>query len=155
MTLADYFSRNTLSRDLFDLVRGEKLGEGTGRVVYVFAPDPTLVIKFETGGRSFQNILEWDTWNCYALCNAVAKWLAPCVRISENGSILLQKRTRPIRKEELPAKVPTWAMDLKQGNWGLYEGRPVMHDYGLIRSQLPNRLVKADWWGVEDFHEQE
>jgi hypothetical protein len=145
----DYFD-TTFSRELLNLVKGKRLGSGSARRVYVYAPDPKLVIKFETGARSFQNAMEWETWRGWQEVPHVAKWLAPCKFISPCGLILLQERTEPMRKRELPEKIPTWATDTKIGNWGLLNGQPVMHDYGLKTEQLPNRLVKASWWGFEE-----
>lgn len=147
MAVVDYFQQNNVSRDLLDLVRGKQLGKGISREVYEFGPDTNYVIKFELGQRSFQNVMEWTTWNDYKDAPAVAKWLAPCKMISDCGAILLQRRTELIRRSELPEKVPTWATDTKIGNWGLVDGNPVMHDYGLTCAQLPNRLKKAEWWG--------
>jgi hypothetical protein len=140
----------TMSKELLTLVNGKKLGEGIARQVYVFGPDPRLVIKYELASQSFQNICEWTTWRDFKDAPKVAKWLAPCKMISPCGTILLQERTSLIRREELPEKVPGWSIDTKIGNWGLLNGKPVMHDYGLTLETLSDRLKKADWWGFED-----
>lgn len=47
---------------------GDRLGQGVAREVYVFKPDPTLVIKFELTTHDFQNVNEWEVWES-----------APCV----------------------------------------------------------------------------
>ena len=84
--------------------------------MYIFAPDPTLVIKFEVEPKSFQNVYEWHTWDRVKEYKPVAKWFAPCVNISECGTILLQKRTTPVPNKMLPKKVPAFFIDLKRSN---------------------------------------
>lgn len=133
--------------DVFDTLCGELLGEGAGRAVYANLLDPATVIKIETRGRSFQNIMEWELWQSQQYNPSAAKWLAPCVSISPSGIVLVQKRTEPIPKKLLPKDVPAWATDLKQENWSLLNGKPVMHDYGitLLMDKASSRLKKADW----------
>lgn len=150
MSLDHYFD-GRISREFRDLMLGKFLGSGVGREVYVFRPDPTFVIKFETGNQSFQNIREWDLWNDLAEQPKLRKWLAPINSISPSGDILMQRRTTPMRKNELPKRVPAFATDLKIQNWGLLDGQPVMHDYGFIRQEaLKGKLETAKWWGFEN-----
>lgn len=127
--------RNDALLDEFeDLFCGPRQNGGSARRVHIFKPDPTLVIKIEDREyASFQNILEWSVWYENQWNPEVTRWLAPCVRISRNGRVLLQKRTSPIRLPELPAQVPVWASDLQHGNWGILDGQPVMHDYGFTQ----------------------
>jgi hypothetical protein len=145
---AEYFP-GTVARDFFDLVAGRRLGSGIGREVWTCTLDPTVVIKFETGGGSFQNVVEWEAWQSLRWNEDSSKWLAPCVNISSCGAVLLQKRTEPMRQAELPARVPAWACDLKLENWGMLDGRPVMHDYGLASVIMgrgaTKHMKKADW----------
>lgn len=147
--LNDHFP-TTMAKELLGLVKGKRLGSGAGREVFVYDPDPTCVIKFEIGACSFQNVTEWQTWQDFREAPKVARWLAPCIMISPCGSIMIQKRTSLIRREELPEKVPGWATDTKVGNWGLLDGKPVMHDYGIVLQTLNDRPKKADWWGFEE-----
>jgi hypothetical protein len=129
----DYFS-GAMRGELFDLFVGEQIGAGIGREVFHSERDPLHVIKFETRAGSFQNVLEWETW-----CEAqdypdAAKWFAPCVAISSSGSILIQYKTQPLRNaHEMPDKVPSFFTDLKPSNWGMFDGRPVIHDYGYTQ----------------------
>lgn len=145
---SDYFD-NTIAGDFFKLVAGRRLGSGIGREVWSCTLDPTVVLKFETGGQSFQNVVEWELWESLRWTKTASKWLAPCVSISSCGTVLVQKMTEPLRHSELPKSVPVWACDLKLENWGLFEGRPVMHDYGLagviVGRGASNRMKKADW----------
>lgn len=140
----------TVLRDLVSLVAGDPLGGGISRKVYVFEPDPSLVIKFEDSGRSFQNVAEYQLWQDL-LHTPFAKWFAPVVQISYCGSVLLMKRTEPMQRDQYPDKVPSAFMDRKRSNFGMLDGRLVCHDYGVNASTMAvnamnNRLIKADWW---------
>jgi len=144
---AQYFN-NTVAGDLYGLMVGEFLGQGIGREVYANLLDPSTVIKFETGARSFQNVLEWETWGILQETADMACWLAPCVHISECGIVLIQKRCTPLRPGEGPKKVPAWITDIKSNNWGLYEGRPVAVDYGFTDAfggVKPGLMRKVEW----------
>ena len=139
----------TLPADLLTIVCGDKLGWGHGRHVYIFKPDPSLVIKFEYEERSFQNVLEWTVWDRIKEAPSVARWFCPIVDVSAGGTILLQKRTTPCEDKKLPKMVPAYFTDLKRGNWGLLDGRVVCHDYGttlLMEEGMTSRMVKAEWW---------
>ena len=111
-----------------DLFVGDEVGRGTFRIVYAHALDPTLVVKVEQRARSFSNVSEWDLWNEVADRPELARWFAPCVAISFSGSVLIQKRTEPIRR--MPAELPDFFADIKRPNFGRYKGRIVAHDYG-------------------------
>lgn len=148
---ASYFA-GTIPKDLFRLIAGEQLGKGIGREVYVFLPIPTLVIKFEIAATSFQNVLEWETWDRIKDCPRVARWFAPIVSISICGSILLQKRVEKARLNEYPDKVPAFVADLKRANWGMLNGKLVCIDYGrtlLMEEGMTTRMKRASWWGGE------
>lgn len=126
----DYFNGNTLARDLFDIMCRDQLGSGIGRVVFEMRGDPTKVIKFEVVSQSFQNVIEWETWESLSSTKE-AKWLAPCTRISACGTVLIMERTSPIpTKYKLPTHVPAFLSDFKRDNYGLLNGRLVCHDYG-------------------------
>jgi len=146
--LAGYF-RDPLPHDLLSLCAGELLGRGAGRTVCVFAPDPTLVIKFETESQSFQNQWEWETWLRVQDTPHVARWFAPCVSISSFGSVMLMKRTEPAPEKAYPDRIPAFMADLKRPNWGLLKGKLVCHDYGrhlLMEYGTTTRMQKAEWW---------
>lgn len=143
------FFEGTIAQDFFHLVCGDYLGSGQGRQVYSCRISEDLVVKFEQQGGSFQNVLEWQTWQAMEHCPDQAKWLAPCHSISRCGTALLQARTRRIKNlKDLPTDIPYWATDEKSQNWGLLKGKPVMHDYGvsLLLSPPSMRLKKAKWW---------
>lgn len=137
-----------LPGDLWELAVGDCLGSGASRHVYVWRPDPTLVLKIETDRHSWSNIEEWEVWRTVAH-TAHAKWFAPVIQIAGGGSMLLQRRTQPLRPDELPEKIPAYLTDTKSENFGLLDGRFVCHDYGLhlLRERgLTRHMAKAEWW---------
>lgn len=143
----------TAKADFIGLMLGRKLGGGMSRVVYECALDPNLVVKIEQRTGHFQNVVEWEMWNALSGMKA-AQWLAPCRTISACGTVLLQVRTTPARKGELPERMPIWLTDFKQGNYGMLGGRLVCHDYGasgaiLMSNAAGKRLQRADWWDVD------
>lgn len=142
----DYF-KNTISMDFFRLFAGDVIGTGLYRTVYECPVCPDLVIKVEIESRSFQNVLEWETWEYNSEYKPVARWLAPCVAISPCGSVLLMKRTTPVPADKFPRTLPAFITDTKRSNFGLYEGRVVCHDYGVCLPDFPLKRRKADWWG--------
>lgn len=133
--------------DFVELFCGEKLGEGVGREVYVYALDETKVIKVETTAHSFQNITEWQVWQ-EVQHTQYAKWFAPCHWISPCGIVLIQSRTQPVKKP--PEKIPNFFTDLKAENYGRLKGRFVCHDYGLnllVANGLGRvRMRKWEFW---------
>lgn len=145
---SEYFKANTISRDFFHLIVGEKIGYGVARETYECNTDKNLVIKFETGGQSFQNIIEHKFWEDNSHCEEVNRWLAPVVSISTCGSVLLMKRTEPIpRSFKLPLKMPSFLGDFKRTNFGLLDGKLVCHDYGTSQFGTDTKLRKANWRG--------
>ena len=148
MNIRDEYFTGTISQEFFDCIAGDRIGFGSTRSVYAFRKVLGLdhVVKFEFGTREFQNTREWLVWNSWKKTKSVAKWLAPCISISPCGCVLIQARTHPMRPEDYPKKIPQWATDLKKENWGMYKGRPVIHDYGYIVTRLATgKNVKAKW----------
>lgn len=144
------FFRNSVSRDFFNLMCGEKISHGMTRVVYECRVDPTKVIKFETGSGEFQNVIEWDTWLDMKNGKA-AKFLAPCHFISPCGTILIMERTfKPIKGYKWPKNMPAWFTDFKYQNFGMLGKRLVCHDYGTHRATSSwvdsVKTRKANWW---------
>lgn len=142
----EYFN-GTFPKDLFHLVTGDRLGSGAARETFVFAPDPSKVIKFETRCQSFQNAIEWDLWQFVKDIPNLAKWYAPCRACSNTGSILLMDRTDPLpRGYAMPKRMPSFLTDLKRDNYGLLNGRLVAHDYGTGPAfKFDATPRKVDW----------
>lgn len=115
--------------------------------MYVFRPDPTLVIKVEDTAGSFQNIFEYEMWQ-WARDTKWKNWFAPAVSISSSGIYLLQKRTGKLIYP--PKRVPDFMSDFKVENFGVLDKRVVAHDYGLpwsMRQALNKaKLMPVRWW---------
>lgn len=134
-------------REARQLLFGTKLGEGCARKVYVLRHNPAYVIKIESQSGSFQNVAEWEAWQ-WLQTEKIASWFAPCDSISPNGVFLVQRRAEPVRKDELPKRLPAMLVDLKLENFGMIEGKFVCIDYGTIGSNLRNsstKLCRAKW----------
>lgn len=136
----------TISNDLLGLILGKRLGGGCAREVFECKLDKSLVIKVEVEAGSFQNIKEWDFWEHNQWDKDVKKWLAPCVAISDCGSVLLQKKVIKARDKEFPKKLPTFLSDIKKDNFGLLKGKFVCCDYGFINSKPSKVMRKAEPW---------
>lgn len=133
-----------------DMLLGRKLGHGVGRTVYECRLDRRMVVKLEERGGSYQNIIEWEAWKILKDEDA-GRWLAPCVSMSANGSVLIQHRTYPVSRGAYPKRMPVFLGDYKYGNYGaLPDGRFVAHDYGSL-TNLGNGIFSgamraARWW---------
>lgn len=135
----------TVLNEFFKMFTGEELGGGMSRKVYQHPFDSSLVIKMEDSTHHFQNVIEWEIWQQFGHVKSVGKWLAPCVAISESGTFLIQKKALDLRPGEHPKRLPTWIGDHKLANFGMYEGRVVCRDYGLLTLGTNNKL--RAWWG--------
>ena len=116
------------SADLFRLLCGELIGEGQFRKVFACNIMPDCVVKIDTRSN-WSNVGEMEMWD-ELRGSPLARWLAPVEWLSAGGIWLIQKRTQPIKAEQLPRRIPDIFADLKPENWGLLKGRPVCHDYG-------------------------
>lgn len=143
----------TGARDLAYLFLGPLIATGMSRTVYAHEQDKTLVIKYEHGNARWQNILEWEIWQCVKDTKA-AKWFAPCIDISPNGHFLIQKRAEKLPKHYFPKKVPVMLGDLKYDNFGMIGKQFVCVDYGTAHITALNlslevkkiKMKKAKWW---------
>lgn len=137
----------TVEKDVFQMLCGERIAEGSAREVFECAYDDSLVVKIENGAQSFQNITEWQLWHDAQFHTAASKWLAPCEKISPCGLVLIQRKTKPAKS--FPDRLPVWITDTKRSNFGRIGGRFVCHDYGnhlVCNSGLSKRTRKVDWW---------
>lgn len=133
--------------DLRSIVLGDLIGEGSARKVYQLNLNAQFVIKVEELAKSFQNVCEWEMWK-YVEDTPLAKWFAPCVKISNSGIFLVQYKVDPIRISEQPRKLPWFLCDIKRENFGLLNGKLVCCDYGTMHSFIARSrptLRKADW----------
>lgn len=135
-------------QDAFNLLCGDKLGEGIHRTVFACRLRPELVVKVESGDdwRYFANVLEMRFWNDNQHFDKVAHWLAPCEYLSPDGRILLQRRIEPLRAaDELPEKLPSFLTDVKRDNFGILDGRIVCADYAMTIPSPSVRPKKVNW----------
>lgn len=135
--------------DFWKLIAGPKLGEGVYRRTFECALDPSLVIKVEQEEGCFANIHEWEVWRTWSDHAPTAKWLAPCVKISPNGKFLLQKRTKPLDKDNLPKQLPNFLADRKTGNYGMIGKQVVCHDYAFVFFKTNLTMGKVHWTDVD------
>lgn len=137
-----------IKNDFIKLFCGKLIGSGVYRQVYEHKFDKSLVIKVECAdSKFFANIQEYSVW-LEVQGTVFEKYFAPCVDISENGLILIQKKTKPLKKR--PEMIPAFFTDTKIQNYGTYKGQFCCHDYAshkLYQKGMTKRLVKADWWG--------
>ncbi|MBX3603200.1 MAG: hypothetical protein KF863_21475 [Rubrivivax sp.] len=140
--------------DAFNLLCGDRIGHGMSRVVFACRLLPSCVVKVEPSLESWQNVMEWQTWQAVKGTKA-SRWFAECRWISCDGRILVQERTRPPARSEFVDRVPIWFTDLKRSNWGMASSSGkrewlVCHDYGtalvLQEGTSTTRTKKADWW---------
>lgn len=133
--------------DAFNLLCGEKIGEGIHRTVFECRLRPDLVVKVETSGewRYFANVQEMKFWSEHQYYDKVARWLAPCDFLSPDGRILLQRRCDTLRDVDLPEKLPAFLTDVKRSNFGVLDGRIVCVDYAMTIPSPSLRLKAADW----------
>lgn len=150
----DILESKTLTRDFISLFLGKRLGGGMSRQVYLCRQDHTAVIKVEAQSGRFQNVLEWEVWQTVKETK-LKKYFAPCIAISDCGTILIQKRADPLRKEEYPKKIPVFFGDTKYQNFGKIGKQFVCIDYGTahipaLNKNLTNKLKKADFWDEQE-----
>lgn len=136
-----------LLSDFGDFICGDFIGEGNSRIVYNFKIDDRYVIKIDKGGH-FDNVSEWDLYhNIKHHHPEHLKILAPCHRISSCGRILLQRKTTPVKIQDLPAQVPDFLVDRKIQNWGKIGKQIVCHDYANHSMyNKETKLQDANWW---------
>lgn len=155
-TLQAYWNHPEALLGLIDVIGGTK--HGSYRIVHLPDWAPEIVIKISMDDVS-SNVFEWDIWRTADVSDWPARdWLAPCHMISDNMSVLIQARTKPITPEDikhkrLPEKVPNWMSDTKIENWGWLGDKLVCHDYGnnlLLNGAAGKRMKKCHWWSNDD-----
>jgi len=128
--------------DLTDFFIGDRIGEGCSRSVYEYRIDPRFVVKIDRTNL-FNNVAEWDIWHSLK-DGPYGKFLAPCLSISSCGRVMMQRRTRPVKFDQLPSTIPNFFADTKLQNWGRIGKNIVCHDYANHAFYSGNfKLVKA------------
>jgi len=138
---------DTLKLDVFNMFIGKYLGSGVYRDVFEFKQDHESVVKIDRGENESEhpNIVEFETW--HALKNTRwGKWLAPSRHIGVGGKLLIQARTYKIPAIfNMPKKIPSFLQDTHLGNFSLWNGNLVCHDYGMIKMFGKIKMVDAKW----------
>lgn len=119
-----------------DMLCGDMISEGCSRTVYECEYDKSCVIKIARDEPN-DNILEWEVWETVKYADIKA-WFAPCVKISENGRILIQKKTKPLTDKQWESleKLPSFMSDIKRANFGMYKSHICSHDYAFTFFRL-------------------
>ena len=132
-----------------DLLCGDLLSEGCSRIVYECGYDESCVVKIskDIDRLSSDNVLEWEIWQMVKyMNNDVPKWFAPCIKISDNGRILIQKKTKPLTDKQWNdlKELPRFLTDVKRSNFGMYKGHICTHDYAftMFRLNIDKRMMK-------------
>jgi len=138
-------TKTRLFEDAFNLLCGDKLGEGYSREVFSCTLRPDLVVKVEASEtRRFANIHEMKFWDDNYYRKKISAWLAPCEYLSPDGRLLLQKRCDPIPSSmKMPSKVPSFLADVKRENFGLLGKKIVCFDYAITILNPSTRLKKS------------
>ena len=129
--------------------KGQLIGKGTFRKVFVAQNNPRLVLKvaLNQAGQS-HNVLEVNNWLDFRKTK-FARWFAPIVFNSEDYKVLAQVRALPIEGCKPPVQVPEFFTDVRPWNWGWYGDQPVCVDYAYLRlAYLVLRKVKMRSWRV-------
>jgi hypothetical protein len=138
------------SKEIITKFRGKKLGRGTYRNVYAMKGSPDYVLKIELyqGLRTFANVTEWRNWSDNRLWIWLAQYLAPCLWISEDGKILIQRRVTFKEKKHYPKEIPALFTDTKIQNFGWIGNQFVCCDYSffVICIGKGNRPMKKVRW---------
>jgi hypothetical protein len=140
-------SNGATFEDCFNMLCGEKLGEGIHRTVYACKIRPDLVVKVENQEmRYFANVMEDKFWTDHRYYKKVADWLCPIEFLSPDGRLLLMRRVRPIHESDtLPDKLPIFLSDIKRENFGWLDGRLVCIDYAWTVPNPNTKPRKIEW----------
>lgn len=121
---------------------GQRLGNGSFRVVYEHAFDDTLVIKVANCEMNrFHNWLEWMTWN--RAPRHLRKMLAPIEAISSDGQYLIMRRADVVgcslslsdsaESASTYGRLRALFAEIRPTNVGMLDGCLVAVDYALMK----------------------
>jgi len=133
-------------------VAGKLIDYGVHRDVYECKVDSRFVVKIERDMSTgdFANVCEWRNWINNKDWKDLAKWLAPCEIISEDGKLLIQRRVNFYKNRKYPERIPTIFTDLKKENYGWIGKQLVCVDYAFFRMDFNDlRLRKVAWWTIK------
>lgn len=144
----ELFIRRIIKYDFIDFFLGDYLGGGVSREVFISKQNPNHVIKIERGSQN-ANVLEWEAWWRVQYYKPLAKWFAPCLRLSHDGRILeMIKCKEPKEGFVYPKKVPIIFTDIQPRNWGMLKGKFVCFDYAfhlMMEKAMTTKMKKVKW----------
>lgn len=108
---------------------GNYIAAGATREVYFHPLNPEFVIKVTRSSSRIYNFNEEYIWKVYRNTE-IGKWLCPVHAVYEAGKYLIMPYVEMAK--EVPADFPysQFFNDIKLTNWGIYQGRTVLIDYG-------------------------
>lgn len=117
--------------DIMGLFLGDRISSGLSREVFECGLDDKLVAKIEDT-QYRQNEVEWLIWES-VVGTKWEKWFAGIRHCSPCMSCIIQDKTTIPTEEDwkkFPRKIPEFLADARKENWGILDGRFVVHDYG-------------------------
>ncbi len=115
---------------------------GAYRVVFTPTCTEDIVIKISVSDDTNKNVIEMENYRF--LCNhypTIAEYYAPCIDISSNGKVLIQKRMDTLYKrgmlsKNMPKKVPAAFCldDCHSKNFGFIGDQLVCCDYSFPKT---------------------
>jgi hypothetical protein len=131
--------------DAFNMLCGDRIGQGSTRTVYDCKLLPGHVVKVENDDfRMFANVAE-NLLYCNS-SEAVQRWLCPTTHLSPDGRLLIMRKARICDETDtLPDQLPAFLSDIKRENFGWIDGRLVCVDYGLWFESPSLRMRKVSW----------
>lgn len=126
---------------------GKLIDWGCFRSVYVLKSDPEYVVKIERKlAAGFCNAQEWSNYGMYGPWDALGPFLAPCLLISGDSQILIQRRITARPRNEYPKTIPNVFTDNKYENWGWIGNDFVCCDYPTLIIGMKFGMKRAKWW---------
>lgn len=137
--------RNKKIHETVSIIGGNMIGMGASRSVYEVKGTDRWVLKVEIHSGMFTNACEWRNF-VNSKQTPFKDWLCPCLTISENGIILIQRRAKITHlNDDMPERIPSCFTDLKAENFGYIGDRFVCVDYPYLITNT-SRMKKAKFW---------
>lgn len=134
-----------LLSSIIDFFIGNYIGEGCSRIVYEYTLDSKYVVKIPNSEHGFSdNLMEFEIYGLLK-DTEYGKWLAESKWVSSDGAVLIQRKTKEIKPEDLPENLPSFFTDIKPSNFGKVGKQIVCHDYAssIIRFVFLTNLKKT------------
>lgn len=131
IAIEDMLDNHIVLYEFLRCMTGDLIGEGCYRYVFDNPFNSKQVIKIDMGETN-SNVIEWYLWDTIKLIPDLAKWFAPCVKMSPCGRVLIMDKAETSKGlDSFPKKIPSFFMDVKTQNFGFINKQMVCIDYGL------------------------